>query len=170
MKDFWFWAEEYDKKLITTALESGAKVILLSDPSKSSEVKALGRVQVASKEGGDLKEGEDYVYVLIKGKEDEERAGRFPAHVKVIVETTDWTIIPLENLIAQREELYAVVKNEEEARLAIKVLEKGVKGIVLKTKDINTIKRVGKVLEEEEEKLPPCGGKDNEDTASWSWR
>ncbi len=154
MKDFWFWAEEYDKKLITTALESGARVILLSDPSKSSEVKALGRVQVASKEGGDLKEGEDYVYVLIKGKEDEERAGRFPPHVKVIVETTDWTIIPLENLIAQREELYAVVKNEEEARLAIRVLEKGVKGIVLKTKDINTIKRVGKVLEEEEEKLP----------------
>ncbi len=154
MKDFWFWAEEHDKKLITTALESGARVILLSDPSKSSEVKALGRVQVASKEGGDLKEGEDYVYVLIKGKEDEERAGRFPPHVKVIVETTDWTIIPLENLIAQREELYAVVKNEEEARLAIRVLEKGVKGIVLKTKDINTIKRVGKVLEEEEEKLP----------------
>ena len=95
MKDFWFWAEEYDKKLITTALESGARVILLSDPSKSSEVKALGRVQVASKEGGDLNEGEDYVYVLIKGKEDEERAGRFPAHVKVIVETTDWTIIPV---------------------------------------------------------------------------
>ncbi len=154
MKDFWFWAEEYDKKLITTALESGARVILLSDPSKSSEVKALGRVQVASKDGGDLKEGEDYVYVLIEGKEDEERAGRFPAHVKVIVETTDWTIIPLENLIAQREELYAVVKNEEEARLAIRVLEKGVKGIVLKTKDINTIKKVGKVLEEEEEKLP----------------
>ncbi len=154
MKDFWFWAEVYDKKLITTALESGARVILLSDPSKSSEVKALGRVQVASKEGGDLKEGEDYVYVLIKGKEDEERAGRFPPHIKVIVETTDWTIIPLENLIAQREELYAVVKNEEEARLAIRVLEKGVKGIVLKTKDINTIKRVGKVLEEEEEKLP----------------
>ncbi len=154
MKDFWFWAEEYDKKLITTALESGARVILLSDPSKSSEVKALGKVQVASKDGGDLKDGEDYVYVLIKGKEDEERAGRFPAHVKVIVETTDWTIIPLENLIAQREELYAVVKNEEEARLAIRVLEKGVKGIVLKTKDINTIKKVGKVLEEEEEKLP----------------
>ncbi len=154
MKDFWFWVEDYDKKLITTALESGASVILLSDPSKVQEVKALGRVLVASKDGGDLKEGQDYVYVLIKGKEDEEKAGRYPPHIKVIVETTDWTIIPLENLIAQREELYAVVKNEEEARLAIRVLEKGVKGIVLKTRDINTIKRVGKVLEEEEERLP----------------
>lgn len=154
MKDFWYWAEDYDKKLITTALESGAKVIWLSNPSKVQEVKALGRVVVASKDGADLIEGRDFAYVLIEGKEDEERAAKFPPQVKVIVETTDWTIIPLENLIAQREELYAVVKNEEEARLAIKVLEKGVKGIVLKTKDMNTIKRVGKVLEEEEERLP----------------
>jgi len=146
--------EDYDKKLITTALESGAKVIWLSNPSKVQEVKALGRVVVASKDGADLIEGRDFAYVLIEGKEDEERAAKFPPQVKVIVETTDWTIIPLENLIAQREELYSVVKNEEEARLAIKVLEKGVKGIVLKTKDMNTIKRVGKVLEEEEERLP----------------
>ncbi len=154
MKDFWYWAQSYDKKLITSALEAGARVILLSDPSKAQEVKALGRVLVASKEGPDLLEGKDYEYVLIRGKEDEERAGKYPPHTKVIVETTDWTIIPLENLIAQREELYAVVKNEEEARLAIRVLEKGVKGIVLKSEDINTIKKVGRVLEEEEEKLP----------------
>ncbi|MFN7064882.1 MAG: 3-dehydroquinate synthase II [Aquificaceae bacterium] len=154
MKDFWYWAEEYDKKLITTALESGAKVILLSDKDKIKEVKSLGRVLTASKDGADLIEGKDYAYVLIKGKEDEERAAKFPPHLRVIVETTDWTIIPLENLIAQREELYAVVRNEEEARLAIKVLEKGVKGIALKTKDVNTIKKVGRVLEEAEERLP----------------
>ncbi|MCS7277212.1 MAG: 3-dehydroquinate synthase II, partial [Aquificaceae bacterium] len=153
MKDFWYWAEDFDKKLITTALESGASVIVLSDSSKVQEVKSLGRVRVASKDGGDLKEGEDYVYVLISGKEDEERAAKYPSRVKVIVETTDWNVIPLENLIAQREELYAVVKNEEEAKLAIKVLEKGVKGIVLKTKDIDTIKRVGKAIEEEGERL-----------------
>ena len=153
MKDFWFWSQNYDKKLITTAIESGAKVILLTQEDKVQEVKSLGRVLVASKEG-DLKEGKDFVYVLIKGKEDEERAAKYPPHVKVIVETTDWTIIPLENLIAQREEIYAVVKDEEEARTAIKILEKGVKGIVLRTDDINTIKRVAKVLEEEEEKLP----------------
>ncbi|MDW8067105.1 MAG: 3-dehydroquinate synthase II, partial [Aquificaceae bacterium] len=150
---FWYWAEDFDKKLITTALESGASVIVLSDSSKVQEVKSLGRVRVASKDGGDLKEGEDYVYVLISGKEDEERAAKYPSRVKVIVETTDWNVIPLENLIAQREELYAVVKNEEEAKLAIKVLEKGVKGIVLKTKDIDTIKRVGKAIEEEGERL-----------------
>jgi 3-dehydroquinate synthase II len=147
MKEFWYWAEEYDKKLITSAIEAGAKVIILNDPDKEEEVKRLGRIEV-------FKEGRDFEYVLIKGKEDEERAGKYPPNVKVVVETTDWTIIPLENLIAQREELYAVVKNEEEAKTAIKVLEKGVKGVVLKSKDINVIKKVGKVLEEEEETLP----------------
>jgi 3-dehydroquinate synthase II len=147
MKEFWYWVEDYDKKLITSALEAGAKVIILNDPDKEEEVKRLGRIEV-------FKEGRDFEYVLIKSKEDEERAGKYPPNVKVVVETTDWTIIPLENLIAQREELYAVVKNEEEARTAIKVLEKGVKGVVLKSKDINVIKKVGKVLEEEEETLP----------------
>ncbi|MCS7262541.1 MAG: 3-dehydroquinate synthase II [Aquificaceae bacterium] len=154
MKEFWYWVEDFHKGLITTAIESGAKVLLLSDSSKAQEVKALGRVVVASKEGPDLQEGRDFVYVLIRGKEDEERASKYPPHVKVVVETTDWTVIPLENLVAQREELYAVVKNEEEARLALKVLEKGVKGVVLKTQDLNTIKRVGKLLEEEGERLP----------------
>ena len=152
MKEFWYWAENYDKKLITTAIESGATTILLQDPSKKEEVKKLGRVSVVS-ENGDLKLGDDVVYVLIKGKEDEERAAKYPPKVKVIVETTDWTIIPLENLIAQREELYAVVKNEEEAKTALRILEKGVKGIVLKSQDVNTIKRVGRVLQEGEEKL-----------------
>jgi len=156
MKEFWYWAEEYDKKLITSAIEAGAKAIILSDPDKEEEVKRLGRIEV-------FKEGRDFEYVLIKSKEDEERAGKYPPNVKVVVETTDWTIIPLENLIAQREELYAVVKNEEEARTAIKILEKGVKGVVLKSKDINVIKKVGKVLEEEEETLPSCCGKDHKD-------
>ena len=147
MKEFWYWVEEYDRKLIASAIEAGAKAIVINDQDKEEEVKKLGKVLV-------LKQGKDFEYVLIEKKEDEDRAAKYPPNVKVVVETTDWTIIPLENLIAQREELYAVVKSEEEAKTAIKILEKGVKGIVLKSKDINTIKKVGKVLEEEEENLP----------------
>ena len=147
MKEFWYWVEEYDRKLIASAIEAGAKAIVINDQGKEEEVKKLGKVLV-------LKQGKDFEYVLIEKKEDEDRAAKYPPNVKVVVETTDWTIIPLENLIAQREELYAVVKSEEEAKTAIKILEKGVKGIVLKSKDINTIKKVGKVLEEEEENLP----------------
>ncbi len=153
MKEFWYWAESFDKNLITASIEAGAKAILLEDPSYVEQVKALGKIQTISKEKADLILGKDVEYVLIRDKADEERAAKFPPEVKVIVETTDWTIIPLENLIAQREELYTVVKNEEEAKVAVKILEKGVKGVVLKSKDINTIKKVGKAIEESQEKL-----------------
>ena len=152
MKEFWVWVEPYDKKLVTTALESGATAIVIPEEDEAKEAKSLARTTVVSPQG-DLKLGEDVVYELIKGKEDEERAAKYPPHVKVIVETTDWTVIPLENLIAQREELYAVVKNAHEAEVALQTLEKGVKGVVLKTKDINEIKRVAKIIESTQEKL-----------------
>ncbi len=152
MKEFWVWVEPYDKKLVTTALESGATAIVVPDEKKAEEVKKLARTTVISPKG-DMKLGKDVVYVKIEGKEDEEKAAKYPPEVKVIVETTDWTVIPLENLIAQREELYAVVKNAHEAEVALQTLEKGVKGVVLKTQDMNEIKRVGKVIEASQEVL-----------------
>ncbi len=153
MKEFWYWFGKGDKKLITTALESGVSAILVEEDSKAEEIKKLGRIKIISP-GGDMKLGEDVVYVRIEGKEDEERAAKYPPKVKVIVETTDWTVIPLENLIAQREELYAVVRNAEEAETALQILEKGVKGIVLKTEDIDEVKRVSRVMSSHCEKLP----------------
>ncbi len=152
MKEFWVWVEPYDKKIVTTALESGATALIIPDGEEAKEAKRFARTTVVSPEG-DLKLGEDVVYIRIEGKEDEEKAAKYPPEVKVVVETTDWTVIPLENLIAQREELYAVVKNAEEAQVALQTLERGVKGVVLKTQDINEIKRVGKLIEASEEKL-----------------
>jgi 3-dehydroquinate synthase II len=153
MKELWVWVEPYDKKLVTTAIESGATAVVIPDEEKAREAKKLARITVISP-GGDLRLGEDVVHVRIEGKEDEERASKFPPHVKVVVETTDWKVIPLENLIAQREEIYAVVRDSKEAEVALQTLERGVKGVVLKTADINEIKRTAKVLEGEEEKVP----------------
>ena len=152
MKEFWVWVEPYDKKIVTTALESGASALLIPDQSGAEEAKKLARTTVISPEG-DMKLGEDVVYIKIEGKEDEEKAGRLPRDVKVVVETTDWTVIPLENLIAQREELYAVVRNAEEAKVALETLERGVSGVVLRTENLNEIKKVSKLLEESEERL-----------------
>ena len=152
MKEFWIWVEPFDRKLISAALEAGASAVIIPEEGKVDEVKKIGRITVISPDG-DLKLGKDVVYVLIKGKEDEERAAKFPPNVKVVVETTDWTVIPLENLIAQREEIYAVVKNSQEAQVALQTLEKGVKGVVLKTKDINEIKKIGNTVSEYEETL-----------------
>lgn len=152
MKEFWVWVQPYNKKVVTTAIESGATAVVIPEKGRAEEVKKLARITVVSPEG-DLRLGKDVLHIRIEGKEDEERAAKVPEGVKVIVETTDWKVIPLENLIAQKDEIYAVVKNSEEAKLALQTLEKGVKGVVLRTEDLNEIKRTAKVLEEGEETL-----------------
>ncbi|MEO1960050.1 MAG: 3-dehydroquinate synthase II, partial [Paracoccus sp. (in: a-proteobacteria)] len=163
MKKFWLWAEPYNKKVITTALESGADAIVLPTPEKVEEVKKLAKVEVIApsdkadkklcfpQKGDNISEC-DVAYVKIEGKADEELAAKLP--VPVIIETTDWTIIPLENILAQKKDVYMVVKNAEEAKTALTTLEIGSEGIVLKTDDLNTIKEVGKVVKEYTEKLP----------------
>ncbi|HIQ30955.1 MAG TPA: 3-dehydroquinate synthase II [Aquifex aeolicus] len=152
MKELWVWVEPYEKDVAVAAIEAGADAVVVVDEEKAREVRELARTTVVSPEG-DLRLGEDVVFVRIEGKEDEEKASAYPPHVKVVVETTDWTVIPLENLIARREELYALVRSEEEARLALQILEKGVKGVVLRTKDVGEIRRVAELVESSEERL-----------------
>jgi len=152
MKELWVWVEPYDKRIVTAAIEGGATALVMPSEEGAQEAKKLARITVISPEG-DLKLGEDVVYVRIEGKKDEERAAKFPPHVKVIVETTDWTVIPLENLIAQREELFAVVRNAQEAEVALQTLEKGVKGVVLRTEDPSEVKRVSSLVESSQEVL-----------------
>ncbi len=152
MKELWVWVEPYDKRIVTAAIEAGATALVIPSEEGAREASQLARITVISPEG-DMKLGEDVVYVKIEGKEDEEKAAKFPPHVKVIVETTDWTVIPLENLIAQREELYAVVRNAQEAEVALQTLEKGVKGVVLRTEDPSEVKRVSSLVESSQETL-----------------
>ncbi len=134
-----------NKKVVTSALESGVFALLLDKP-ESKKVKQLARVKTIAPDG-DFRLGEDFVIVEIKGKEDEERAASLlKAGKNVIVKTTDWTIIPLENLLAQGDNVYAWVRNAEEAETAITILEKGVKGVVLDTEDVNEIKAAGQAI------------------------
>ncbi|RKQ63933.1 3-dehydroquinate synthase class II [Thermovibrio guaymasensis] len=142
-----------DKNVITAALESGVSAVLTTKEGISEKVKKLARVKTIAPDG-DFKLGEEFVIVEIKGKEDEERAAQLLKQgKKVIVKTTDWTIIPLENLLAQGDEVYAWVRNSEEAKTALTILEKGVKGVVLETKDVNEIKATGQAISQAGEKV-----------------
>ena len=142
-----------EKNVITAALESGVSAILTTKEGVSEKVKRLARVKTIAPDG-DFKLGQEFVIVEIKGKEDEERAAQLLKQgKKVIVKTTDWTIIPLENLLAQGDEVYAWVRNAEEAKTAITILEKGVKGVVLETKDVNEIKEAGRAISQAGEKV-----------------
>jgi 3-dehydroquinate synthase II len=53
----------------------------------------------------------------------------------------DWTVIPLENILAQRGNVMVEVANADQARTVLETLEKGADGVVLDTDDINEVKK-----------------------------
>ncbi len=69
----------------------------------------------------------------------------------VIIVGKDWTVIPMENLIAELQKkkckIIAGVKNAKEAKMAFETLEVGVDGVLLQTASMNEIKRTAKLFE-----------------------
>jgi 3-dehydroquinate synthase II len=156
MKKIWVKSIPWNKKIITTALESGADAVVVPH-SYHDKVKKLGVIKTIS-EDGDLKLGKDVIEWEIKGKQDEDEIIKLSKEKIVIVKTSDWTIIPLENLVAQTNNLIAQVKSKKEAQTMLKVLEKGVDGVLLDSDDINVIKSTIAEIKEirEECKLIPA--------------
>jgi 3-dehydroquinate synthase II len=150
-KRFWVEVKKWDKNLVTAALESGAQAVWVMK-GLSAKVKELGIITTIAPDG-DLKPGEDVVEVMVNSKKDEEKALRAPASKFVVVRTQNWKVIPLENLIAARGNLIASVSNSKEAKLALEIMERGADGILLHTTDVNEIKKTGKLMAEQGEKL-----------------
>ena len=151
MKKVWVRAIPWDKNVVTTALESGADGIMVPK-GFSEKVKALGIITTIA-EDGDLKLNEDVYEWTIKGKEDEAKIVQLAKTGMVIVRTQDWTIIPLENLIAQTGGLMAEVNDEKEAQTALGVLEKGVDGILVTTTNLNEIKKIMAIARRDSEQV-----------------
>ena len=138
MKQFWVDARPWNKDVVTTAIESGADAIVAEN---AAEVKRLGRITSIAPDG-DLVPGKDVIECRITDKASENAAAEKGKNLIVIVETSDWTVIPLENLVAQSDKIVAAVKNRHEAELALTVLEKGVYGILLRTDKPAVVKEV----------------------------
>lgn len=142
MKQFWVDIRPWRKDLATTAIESGADALVVDG---AEHVRELGRVTTIA-EDGDLLPGEDVFEVEITDKEDEEEVIRLSRAGYVIAKTKDWTIIPLENLVAQSDRVIAEVMTADEAEIALSVLERGVAGVLLTTDDPAEIRRVADVI------------------------
>jgi len=74
----------------------------------------------------------------VKGAKDLDRAVESSLkrdHKFVVVDCTNWKIIPLENLIGEfrrkHRKIYAFMKSESDIKLAFSILEKGVDGVVI---------------------------------------
>ncbi|HVP95908.1 3-dehydroquinate synthase II [Methanoregula sp.] len=142
MKQFWVDARPWNKNVVTTAIESGADAVVAE---KAGEVRRLGRITTIAPDG-DLVPGKDVIECTITDKASENEAAQKGKNRIVIVTTSDWTVIPLENLVAQSDKIIAAVKNVHEAELALHVLEKGVYGILLKTTDPAVVKAVAALI------------------------
>ncbi len=140
MKQIWVKVIPWKKKLVTTALENGADALVLAE-GDSEKAKKLGRIPTVAPDG-DLKWGEDVVEVTIRGREDEMEIVRLAQTKKVVAKTTDWTVIPLENLVAQTNNVLVEAANLEEARTALGVLEKGVDGVVINVSEPAELKKI----------------------------
>ncbi len=151
MKQVWIRADPWQKDLVTAALEAGADAVLVPE-GRSEEVRSLGIIQTVAPDG-DLRLGEDVVEVEIAGKEGERLASALGQARTVIVRTTDWTTIPLENLIAEGAAVIAEVADAAEALVAATTLEQGTMGVLLVTDDPAEIKRTVDALKSEAEQL-----------------
>jgi len=142
VKQFWVDLRQWDKDLATGAIESGADALVVED---AESVRVLGRIMTVAPDG-DLVPGKDVFEVVISGKEDEEKAVSYGSNAYVVVTTSDWTVIPLENLVSQSDRIIAAVNDSAEAELALNVLECGVAGVLLKTSDPQEIRRVADII------------------------
>lgn len=136
-KELWIRADRSEdknarKELVLSALESGITSIIVRP--EDSDFASLGNMNLMFKEGdsgtGDLK------FAKLETPSDQDRILALSGKCKaVILETTDWTIIPLENLIADFRntgtKILMCANTPDQARLYFKTLEVGTDGIVI---------------------------------------
>jgi 3-dehydroquinate synthase II len=151
MKEIWINADPWKKELITTALESGADAVIVP-PDKVRDVKDLGLITTVS-EKGDLKWGQDVMLMEIKSSDDENEIVKQALKKKVVVKTTDWKVIPLENLVARTDNIFVEVKDLDEAKMAVGVLEKGVDGLIITERNPVKVKEMVNEIRSNKETL-----------------
>lgn len=154
MKEVWVKVNPWEKAVMTTALEGGADAVLV-DPRDVEKVNELGVIQTVCPKG-DIRSEEDVVFLEISSTEDEDKIVEMSRHKKVVVRTTDWSVIPLENLVARTGNIFVETDNVTDARNALTVLEKGVDGLVITARDPARVKEILNLVNSEPQELALC--------------
>jgi len=144
--------EKIDERSFKTMLSRGIKS-LYTDPEKVPEkLRSSFKIYWRSSKADidivssleDLKSGKGF-QIVVEDPEDIEKilAASKAGASAIIVETRDWRIIPLENLVAELQgsgtKLIAVASDPGEVELLSGVLERGVDGIILKIADLGSL-------------------------------
>ncbi|PWR74761.1 3-dehydroquinate synthase II [Methanospirillum stamsii] len=143
MKQVFVDLRPWDKELAIAALESGADGVIAD---LAGPIRELGKILVIAPDG-DLVLDKDIREVTIGNTEDQALAMEAAKTERIIVHTSDWTVIPLENLAACGNNVIAAVSTIEEAEQAFTVLEKGVAGVLIQTDNPDLIRNVAKMAQ-----------------------
>ncbi len=151
MKKVWVKSIPWKKEIAQAAVESGADAIWIPS-GMEEEVKKIGLIPIVS-EGGDIKIGQDVIEMEVKNKEDEEEIISISPSKKVIVKNGDWKIIPLENLLSRRNNIFVEIDNLKEGETAFGILEKGVEGVIVNHQDPDVVRKIVKELKNKSENI-----------------
>jgi len=144
MKQVWVKAVPWSKGVALAAVESGADALWVP-AGMVSEVRKLGIIPTVA-EDGDFVLGRDVVEKEIREKKDEEEIIGLSLSKKVVVRGSDWTIIPIENLLSRTNNLFVEVDNLKEGQTALGILEKGVDGVVVNNSDPEAVRHMVQLL------------------------
>ena len=141
--------KEDRKAFVTDGLEAGVVSFILRKGDE--QFATLGRMEdIVYFENGKPVD-EKWAYARIDTPEEQSAvlamAGKKDA---VVIETGDWTVIPLENMIAKFRtagtKIYAVARSKEDASLYLQTMEKGVDGVVIETDDSGDVSKFKDLL------------------------
>jgi 3-dehydroquinate synthase II len=147
MKTVWVKVIPWNLELAQAALESGADALWIP-PGMQSEVKKMGIIPTVA-EDGDFVLGRDVVVKEIREKQDEEEICNLALSKKVVVRGADWKIVPLENLLSKAKNIFVEIKDPQEGRTALGILERGVEGVVINNPDPDAVRHILLVFKEE---------------------
>ncbi|MBI0583482.1 MAG: 3-dehydroquinate synthase II [Methanomassiliicoccus sp.] len=127
---------EERKQMVSAALEAGLTTIVVREGDDS--LARLGRFEPLVAKGDDIFSDGDRVgaIVRISGPADLQRASALRGKVRyLVISSTDWKVIPLENLIAEFHtsdtKLLASASDPAEAKLFLETMERGADGVVI---------------------------------------
>ena len=136
------------KDYVTNGLESGMTTFILRKGDE--ELGQLGKIEAIYSQDGEIID-DSYAMIDIDTPGAQEIAMSLAGKKKaVMVKTSDWTIIPLENMIAKfggtGTEVYTVTSNPEDTKLFLTTMEKGVDGIVIDEDNPLDVRKFGEKL------------------------
>lgn len=130
------------KDLVTSALECGIKTAIVRP--EDSDFSDLGNIDLIFIDNNFISDKIKYAELKSPKDQDEVLALAGKCDV-VILGTSDWTVIPLENMIAgfrdSGTKIMSCASDAEQAKLYFQTLEKGVDGVVIDVPTGNDIRK-----------------------------